>query len=333
MSESAVSIDKIAKIKNNALRLGSLNTDCLYMDLVDNYTEAELNDLISLSMFNCQINIFDNTENIANICPKLRTLVLDNVKIKKIIIPENVEILNIYECEIEIIEFTQETKITSIEIDSADLREINLNNCTNLTEITITQTSLPTLDINLEKLQSLNINGGGTTNITLDCPNLANIDISNNPLKIIDLSNCPKLIKCSLGYNLLSTVDILDNNKLRILNICENKIKSIDNIIGLYSSNLLSLNIKKNKFKINLEKFSANMTRLRRLYIDRNQFTTHLDIRTEYDEYDDDGSNDNDLIDDPADDPENDSADDSADDPEDNESNNGETAVFGEIDD
>jgi uncharacterized protein YjbI with pentapeptide repeats len=268
--------------------LTKLNINILSTYLMENYSAEKLTHIRKLTISSSVIIVFD-LENISEICPYLHELDLNNMSTKTIKISENIKEFKFSNTQnITNIDLTAAVNVNDIILSEVNSSNLNFNNCNNLTNLDMYNCTIEQiLNLTLENLEKINIVRCKLSHINLDCSNLTELILIDNNISKIDLSNCPRLKICALENNKLSSIDVSVVNELQLLYLCGNYIASIDNITGLYEhdSNLLSLNIKDNPLKINIEEITATMPKLRRLYVDYDQFMSkNLEIRTYIDE-------------------------------------------------
>ncbi|KAB1153141.1 hypothetical protein F7018_17495 [Tenacibaculum aiptasiae] len=160
--------------------------------------------------------------------------------------------------------FSNNPKLTHINLEKNLISSINLNNNSKLTNLSLSENKLTTIDL------SNNIN---LKYLLISQNNLTNINIRNNKLLIgatlhynklsqIDVSNNTKLSSLWLSHNELNQIDISKNTELKSFLIGHNKLTQID---VSKNSNLTSLQIEWNKKiahinlsnNLNLEVFDA----------------------------------------------------------------------------
>ena len=170
----------------------------------------------------------------------LETFEMINARIRNIILPKSLKILNL-----------EDSAITAV----------NLTNLVNLEKLNLKDTYITTID--LSKLLKLK-----TVSLSIQYLN-NNIDFTNNPnLETVELFGESPSVKRN------KQIDFSKNINLKTLKVLRNKIKTLDlknnvnlNTIMVYESELESLNLKNN---IKLEKLDLSRNKIRELDISKN---------------------------------------------------------------
>ncbi len=113
------------------------------------------------------------------------------------------------------------TPLTSVDVSkNTDLIQIVVQYNANLEEFVLGENSkLQVLSLMYNQIKSLNLDG---------CTRMTNFFITDNKLTTVDISHSPKLAQINISANLLTDLDLSNNKRLTYLNIGYNKIASLD---------------------------------------------------------------------------------------------------------
>lgn len=143
-----------------------------------------------------------------------------------------------------------------------------MGNFSNITHLIIKSDNfvqLPTLNMELKKLEKLDASHNNITGLNKSLsffehtPNIEEVDLSSNSLTNLDyhaISRLRNLTSLNLSYNRIITIDMSINinnstqyahfDKLRYFDISHNRLTSADKVIGMIGTNLDILNISSN---------------------------------------------------------------------------------------
>lgn len=145
------------------------------------------------------------------------------------------------------IDLTHNINLSFIWLAGNLLSEINLTQNINLIELHIGSNLLTELDIsNNLNLEELRCSSNLLTNLVIINSNVKLIKVSNNPLVLLDVSECPSLEFFGFSFNFLTTIDLTQNFNLEVLGCGHTKITHLDlsqntNLIELsFSNNLIT---------------------------------------------------------------------------------------------
>ncbi|GBC02371.1 hypothetical protein RclHR1_00460009 [Rhizophagus clarus] len=126
------------------------------------------------------------------------------------------------------------------------------------------------LDANSRTLSSnLNLEGSLTLKGFL---NLEILDISNQNISVLNISDCPQLRELNCTNNQLTSLSISGLNKIQKIFCSYNELKSLDFLKSLNPATLLTLRMGNNKFHARDLKCFTPFINLRRLFICNNPF-------------------------------------------------------------
>lgn len=192
-----------------------------------NVTDEELNMITYLSIDGREYKI-KNFKGL-NKLKELKTLILEyHMSISELDISENKELsyLRVVNfSSLHDIDFSNNTKLTTIDLTYTHLNSLDLKNCTNL--------------------RSLNIGAGLMSEKKLkyfdvsNCLNLNEISVSGHLLENVDLSNNINLNKVLMSSGNLKEITLPKDSKISTLNLNENNLKSLSDIINLENQNNL----------------------------------------------------------------------------------------------
>lgn len=156
----------------------------------------------------------------------------------------------------------EDTDFTSLDLSkSAVLRAVKIEKNSALTSIDFgTISSLKELELNNNKLQSLNLVNGQL---------LEEIQLDNNQLISLNITSCTSLIELSVENNLLTDIDLTQSTNIEELNISDNKLEFLNlysntKLESLYCSNneLVALDFRENTVLDYLEAENNKLTSL-----------------------------------------------------------------------
>lgn len=120
--------------------------------------------------------------------------------------------------------------LTSLKADNNKLKSIDLSANTELTELSLhfnELTAVNGLDAT-SKLKKLNLSWNYLTNITLELPELEELNIEENDLTVLNVSKCPKLESLLAKSNELKDFNPSQNKELSTLILSDNKLEGLD---------------------------------------------------------------------------------------------------------
>ena len=120
--------------------------------------------------------------------------------------------------------------LTSLKADNNKLKSIDLSANTELTELNLHFNELTAVNgLNAtSKLKKLNLSWNYLTNITLELPELEELNIEENDLTVLNVSKCPKLESLLAKSNELKDFNPSQNTELSTLILSDNKLEGLD---------------------------------------------------------------------------------------------------------
>lgn len=253
---------------SNLESINILDTDISYLitsglynlkDIRANNTllkEIDLSNLSKLESVNFENNPELNEIKLLN-NPNLSDLIVSNTLIDSLEIDKNMPIERLH---------AQNTKLTSLDLsDHEILEDIKISDNSNLNYLNLSDTNVSEVNLdgvgqleeflsNNTKLKKLNVSGA---------PNLLILEINNNLLTDIDLSNNLNLTKIDLSYNKqISNIDTFNSNKIESINIKDTSIKNLNSLPLEY-----------------IQYLNANNTDIKQLDLSRSSFIRELYLR------------------------------------------------------
>ncbi|MDY2942811.1 MAG: hypothetical protein SOT07_03840 [Paludibacteraceae bacterium] len=169
---------------------------------VNVYTYEPTDTITVFSMIGATLTSFDGSKLLAG------TLTLQNAGLASPKLPENKQLL--YE----------------LNLTGNKLTAFNPAIYPNLVMLNLSGNALKSIDVSGNaRLQVLAANKNAITDVTLRNSILWFVDLSENQLQSIDLSNAPSLNQLSLAYNQLSTLDLSNQKELRGLSVVANQFR------------------------------------------------------------------------------------------------------------
>ena len=249
----------------------TINHDILYCIAI----KLELNDLLRFSMVGKRIYNIINRDNIwmyklSQEFPKYRTLITHFFysSVKKLYIriyylsilnnklQLNYDIYELFDFEIKYLdvniknikEFPKEIKYLCVENINAinngietvpdEILELDMLVYLNMTHNKIVK--FPLKMCNMTNLKELYLNKNFIKEISIDLPNLTELNLAHNKLEKISFNNMTNLKRLSLEHNWLTSIDIISLVNLSRLNLSNNLIEEI-NIENFSELNYLNL--------------------------------------------------------------------------------------------
>jgi hypothetical protein len=225
---------------------GVTNIDLSEKTLTTNFTNKLLKkfvNLVNLDVKSNDISIVDVTSNV--LLEQLDVSMNDNLTELNLLNNINLEVLSANYCNIDIIDFSNNIKITGISINYGITTSVNLANCVLLDYFSAVENNLSSLDTSDNVLLT-------ELGVFLN-PNLASIDASTNillerlvafqcNLTSLNISNCTVLTFLQVSANALSSIDFTDNVLLNNINADSNSLTSFDatslvNLVTLFARN------------------------------------------------------------------------------------------------
>ena len=116
--------------------------------------------------------------------------------------------------------------LTDLNLDGNELSEIDLTKFPKIHSLSLIGNKLRTFDLSQAKsLELAYLSSNKMNSITLDNPNLWNLDLSNNELESVSLDRLPALEQLWLNANKLTKVDVSQCPNLSVLNVVGNRLK------------------------------------------------------------------------------------------------------------
>lgn len=226
-------------------------------------TDEELNTITYLKIDGHQHNIEDFQG--LNKLKSLRTLVLE------------------YYLSLSKLDISQNKELTYLRVLNANsLHDIDFSNNTKLLTIDLTYTHLNSLDLkNCVELRELRVGAGGISESRLkyldvsNCLKLNSIAITGHHLESVDLSNNTNLSSVSIAFGDLKKIILPQNSNISTLGLIVNEIESLSDITNIENQgNLKTLRLNENKIvDVNLiNKLPRNIE----IYLDGNNQTITL---------------------------------------------------------
>lgn len=123
-------------------------------------------------------------------------------------------------------EFSKPTAIKQLDLSGNALRTLDWSKFPELAALSLNGNKFTTLDLSQnKKLQVVDLTRNALTQVTLDNPNLWNLDLTSNQLESVDLSRLPELNQLWVVKNKLQHLDVSKNTKLNVLNIVGNRFR------------------------------------------------------------------------------------------------------------
>ena len=176
---------------------------------------------------------------------------------------------------------SQRSRLETFDCSGNEFTTLSLSNFSKLTEfICYNNPSLYTLNCSncsslevlslylLPKLETLYCSNNALWQITLNCSNLETLDVSNNSLESIDLSNCPAVMTFNCANNLFTSLNLSKMTNLYTLD-CSNS--SLD-FLDMYSNGVLETLYCQNNNLTGM--YLKNCRRLKILNCSNNQLTS-----------------------------------------------------------
>ena len=118
------------------------------------------------------------------------------------------------------------TALKQLNLSGNELTELDLSKFPNLYFLSVNDNKLRTFDLSkAKKLGLALLAGNNMKEITIDNPDLWNLDLSKNAFESVSLDKAPALEQLWLNDNKLTKVDISKNTNITVLNLVKNKLR------------------------------------------------------------------------------------------------------------
>jgi hypothetical protein len=262
----------------NCIRIKNIiNENTLSKYLCENYTREQLLEIKKLEFINNsnlisnnnKDNLSDLSADLSSLCPNLKRIKLRNTT-------DNISSLIF---------------LTSITLEKVNITDYDFSVFENLKYLSIGECeNILTLNIANDNIKNIMMYDTIINKITINCPELKTLYISECKLKNILLDNMQKLYLLSVKNNELEKINLEECPKLKGLDISRNKFCTLDDICGLFSlENLRALDIHANDIKISTAELFEQLPNINDLFIHKSQdkIQKKINICNKYDSHND----------------------------------------------
>lgn len=166
----------------------------------------------------------------------------------------NLELLNASSNKIKSIDLSQNARLKTLKLEVNLLESVDLSANTALTEVNLHFNELTSISglTAAVKLKKLNLSWNYLESLTLDLPELEELNVEENKLNMLNINNSPKLISLLAKMNQLTELNTSQNLNLTDLIISGNNIESIDlsnntalELLWISANELINLDVSK----------------------------------------------------------------------------------------